>query len=260
MRKVMMIVLAAVVLIVLWLAFCGFQWSWGPFSGLHDLKTRSLPGNASLYAPEHVETLPESPLKGKHILYLGSSVTFGAAARGISFADYITRHNGSVMTKEAVSGTTLVDSGPDSYVARLKRLDPGLRPDLVVCQLSTNDATQQKQLGGISEAGPFDTRTVAGAIEFIIQYVQNTWRCPVVFSTNPRSDSEAYGNMVDLLLQIAEKWDVPVIDLWNDAAFNAVSEEKRALWMADPIHPTQAGYLEWWTPYMETTLYRIAGE
>ena len=66
--------------------------------------------------------------------------------------------------------------------------------------------------------------------------------------------------MVDLLLQIAEKWDVPVIDLWNDAAFNAVSEEKRALWMADPIHPTQAGYLEWWSPYMEATLYRIAGE
>ena len=83
MRKAMMIVLAAV-LIVLWLAFCGFQWSWGPFSGLHDLKTRSLPGNASAYALDRVETLPESPLRGKHILYLGSSVTFGAAARGVS--------------------------------------------------------------------------------------------------------------------------------------------------------------------------------
>lgn len=259
MRKAMMIVLAAV-LSVLWLAFCGFQWSWGLFSGLHDLKTRSLPGNASAYALDRVETLPESPLREKHILYLGSSVTFGAAARGVSFADYITRRNGSAMTKEAVSGTTLADFGPDSYVARLKRLDPGLRPDLVVCQLSTNDATQQKPLGGISGTGSFDTRTVAGAIEFIIQYVQDTWQCPIVFYTNPRYDSEAYGEMAGLLLQIAEKWDVPVIDMWNDAAFNAVPEEKRALWMADPIHPTQAGYLEWWTPYMETMLYRIAGE
>ena len=256
----MVIILTAALLIVLWLAFCGFQWSWGPFQGLHDLKTRSLPGNASAYAPVHVETLSESPLKGKHILYLGSSVTFGAASQGISFADYITWHNGSVMTKEAVSGTTLADSDPDSYVARLKRLDSSLHPDLVVCQLSTNDATQQKPLGEISEEGSFDTRTVAGAVEFIIHYVQNTWHCPIVFYTNPRYDSEAYRKMVDLLLQIAEKWDIPLIDLWNDAAFNDVPEEKRSLWMADPIHPTQAGYLEWWTPYMETTLYRIAGE
>ena len=29
--------------------------------------------------------------------------------------------------------------------------------------------------------------------------------------------------------------------------------------MADEIHPTKAGYLEWWTPKMEEFLYQFAG-
>lgn len=60
--------------------------------------------------------------------------------------------------------------------------------------------------------------------------------------------------MVKLLQQIAKKCDITVIDMWNDADFNALTEERRALYMADGIHPTQAGYLEWWTPYMEKYL------
>mgnify|MGYP000715422101 CR=1 FL=1 len=29
------------------------------------------------------------------------------------------------------------------------------------------------------------------------------------------------------------------------------------VYMADPVHPTQAGYLEWWTPKMEEYLYQF---
>ena len=56
--------------------------------------------------------------------------------------------------------------------------------------------------------------------------------------------------MVELLQQIAGKWEIAVIDMWNDAEFNVLTEGQRALYMADGIHPTQAGYLEWWTPYI----------
>ena len=46
----------------------------------------------------------------KRIIFLGSSVTFGSASGGVSFADIICEKNGYEMIKEAVSGTTLVDS------------------------------------------------------------------------------------------------------------------------------------------------------
>ena len=57
-----------------------------------------------------------SPLAGKKLIFLGSSVTKGFAARGRSFVDMIAESTGASCVKEAVSGTTLVDNGERSYV------------------------------------------------------------------------------------------------------------------------------------------------
>lgn len=259
-KKKIIILSILVVLVVGWIAFCGYLWAWGPFHKLHDIKTGSLPGNASEYALENVHKKADSPLQGKNIVFLGSSVTYGASSKGVSFADDITKRNGSTMIKEAVSGTTLVDEGINSYISRMKKIDKDAEVDLFVCQLSTNDATQEKTLGEITDntdLGSFDTHTIAGAMEYIICYAQETWNCPVVFYTNPKYDSDAYADMVALLPELEQKWGISVIDLWNDEAFNQISDEERNLYMADKIHPTQAGYLEWWTPRMEEDLYKI---
>lgn len=247
----------ALVLMVAWIAFCGYQWSWGPFVKLHDLKTAQLPGNAAAYSVDQAGTVADSPLGGKHIVFLGSSVTYGASAQGVSFADYIAARNGCTITKEAVSGTTLAGGSPNAYIPRLEGLDREMQVDLFVCQLSTNDATQGKALGSVSDSmnpDDFDTGTVAGAIEYIIAYASRTWGCPVAFYTNPQYDSQEYAAMVELLNCIREKWNITVIDMWGDDGFNDITAEQRALYMADAIHPTKAGYLKWWTPYMERTL------
>ena len=110
-------------------------------------------------------------LAGKTVLFLGSSVTYGSAANGESFADMLADYGCNVV-KEAVSGTTLVDTGADSYVSRMKTMDKALNADLFVCQLSTNDASQGKPLGALD--GAKDTSTIAGAIEHIIDYVKQT--------------------------------------------------------------------------------------
>lgn len=44
-----------------WTAFCGYQWSWGPFHKLHDFRTSHLPGNAQRYDLKQV--MPS----GRHI-------------------------------------------------------------------------------------------------------------------------------------------------------------------------------------------------
>lgn len=36
---------------------------------------------------------------------------------------------------------------------------------------------------------------------------------------------------------------------------NAISSSQRALYMIDDIHPSRAGYREWWTPVLEQYLY-----
>lgn len=258
--RIMVIIAIIFALVLLWFAFCGYQWSWGSFARLHDLKTARLAGNADGYDLDTIQPLDDSPLEGKRLVFLGSSVTYGAAAQGMSFTDYIGARNNCEVVKEAVSGTTLVDSGLDSYISRMKKLDRNMTADLFVCQLSTNDATQKKNLGNVSESfdlGDFDTKTVAGAIEYIIAYARENWDCPVVFYTNPKYDSEIYAGMVALLHEISEKWDITVIDMWSDTDFNEISPEQRELYLADSIHPTKAGYLQWWTPYMEKAICEV---
>lgn len=215
-------------------------------------------GNTDEYAFTGISVLDDNPLNGKNLCILGSSVVYGTASLGDAVGEYLAARFGCTLTKEAVSGTTLVDEGETSYIQRmLNNLDVDASFDLFICQLSTNDATQGKPLGEISEGkslDAFDTATVTGAMEYVICYVQQTWNCPVVFFTGSHFESEAYDAMVDRLMALKEKWDIGVLDLWSDAEFNSISDETRALYMNDEIHPTRAGYRDWWGPEMERQL------
>lgn len=225
-----------------------------------ESELKMMRGNQEKYHLENTAVLEKSPLAGKHLCFLGSSVTEGSASLGVSFADYIVKRNRCTCVKEAQRGTTLVDENDSSYIRRmLKNIGPGERFDIFVCQLSTNDAARNKPMGRIAEGKSreeFDTSTVTGALEYIIQYAQETWKCPVVFYTGTRFDSRQYEEMISVLYQLQEKWGIGIIDLWHNETMNAVSAEDYAFYMADPIHPTQAGYREWWTPVMEAYLYR----
>ncbi len=217
-------------------------------------------GNYGEYSLKNTNANEDSPIKDKTVIFLGSSVTFGYGSLGVSFADYLEKTDGIIAVKEAVSGTTLVDVKSNSYVSRMKTIDKSIKADAFVCQLSTNDATKEMPLGEISEGfylNDFDTQTVAGAIEYIIAYAKETWDCPVVFYTQAKYDSEHYGKMVDLLLEIQKKWDITVIDLWNDEEINNITEEQKELYLIDHIHPTKAGYKEWWLPNFQETLYKV---
>ncbi|MCF2567930.1 SGNH/GDSL hydrolase family protein [Mediterraneibacter glycyrrhizinilyticus] len=256
--KVILIILAAVVVLqAAWIAFCGWKWGWGPFHKLSEYRYRSMPGNADRYAVSQVKPSGDETLKGKTVIFLGSSVTYGAASLGESFADDLSARLQCNVVKEAVSGTTLSTTSPNSYVTRLDNIKTR-QADLFICQLSTNDASQKKPLGEVTDSErmeDFDTDTVAGAMEYIIAYAKDKWDCPVVFYTNPKYDSDEYAAMVELLYEIRDKWGIGVIDLWTELP--EITEEERALYMADAIHPTRAGYLEWWTPVMEKDIIEM---
>lgn len=240
--------------VLLGLVLTGYYVGWGPFNRMANLRFESLEGNSDVYSLKNVEELPSSSLKGKNICYLGSSVTYGAASLQESFVEFIAKRNGTSYTKEAVSGTTLVSTGAGgmSYVTRLKKLNQNEKYDLFVCQLSTNDASQNKPLGEVNSE---DDTTICGAINTIIDCARAAWNCPIMFYTNSRYENVLYGQVVEALSEIASSKNIGVIDLYSDEAFNAISDEKRSLYMADSIHPTKAGYLKWWTPKMEEAMY-----
>jgi len=233
----------------------------GPFSFVKEMRLEKMEGNAEQYHLEETAVLEDSPLEGKNLCFLGSSVTEGASSLHVSFADYIAKRNSCDYVKEAVGGTTLVDNGENSYIQRmLGNISTDEEFDAFICQLSTNDAQKDFPLGDISKSkdqNDFDTSTIIGAMEYIISYAQETWDCPVVFYTGTKFDSGLYAEMVDSLYELQDKWGIYVIDLWNGLDTEI---EEYDLYMADHIHPTQAGYLEWWTPFMEEQLYEICAD
>lgn len=217
------------------------------------------PGNAACYDVSIVAPDRTSPLRGKAIAFLGSSVTVGSFSCGQACADFLARKCGVLALKEAVSGTTLVDDDHDgsSYVERMRTIPVSTHLDALVCQLSTNDAWKGKAMGCVVDEGPYDTSTVAGAIQDVISYARATWGCPVLFYSGTYFESDAYAEMVDLLSQASELMDVPVIDLYHDEAMRAVTPDDYALYMHDPVHPTKAGYGLWWTPKFEAALLDV---
>lgn len=256
-KKVWKIVLIVIFIVIVFIFAGGFfaYKIWG--EQIMEKMVAGKPGNAKEYDASGVASDPDGPLRGKTIIFLGSSVTEGAGSCGQTFVEYFSAKDGITAVKEAVGGTTLVTQDETSYIPRMETIDPNIPADAFVCQFSTNDATKGFPMGKLSESfdyNDFDTSTIAGSIEYIISYAQNTWNCPIIFYTGTKYDKEEYGQMVALLLEIQKKWDIGVINLWDDEDLNNISDEKRKLYMLDGIHPTKAGYLEWWFPAMEEYL------
>lgn len=263
-KKTIIILVIVVTVLLVHTLFVGYRFSFGPFKALGNIYQGKRPGNAPEYNMDTVELLDENPLNGKNVLFLGSSVTYGSESMQQGIPEYFAARFGCTYTKEAVSSTTLVDNGKNSYVQRLlNNVEPEESYDLLVCQLSTNDASKKLPLGEISEGRAledFDTGTITGAMEYIICYAQETWGCKVAFYTGSYYESNNYAAMVDRLLELQDKWGIGVLDLWHSEAFNAISDADRQLFMADNIHPTKAGYRNWWCPEMERQILAYLSE
>jgi hypothetical protein len=211
---------------------------------------------------------PADSLSGLRLIWLGSSVTYGQMAQGYSMADYLEEsHQALKSCKYTVSGTTLVEDTATSYISRMKRIPTGINPDFFIVQLSTNDAVLNKTLGTLSSSTnmrDFDTQTIYGATEYVIAYASETWNCPVVFFTGTYFDGRAYGNdtiaaaygnMVEALLKVRQKWNIDVIDLYNDADMRAIyNTDQYWQYMSDGVHPKVDGYNLWWGPKFEQGL------
>lgn len=263
-KKGIIILVVIVVVFLVNCLFVGYRFGYGPLKSLNQIRQSRRPGNAAEYNMDTLEQLQENPLMGKNVLFLGSSVTYGSASMQQGIPEYFAARFGCTYTKEAVSGTTLVDNGSKSYVQRLmNNVDPNASYNLMICQLSTNDATKEMPLGEISDGktlADFDTSTITGAMEYIICYAQETWGCKVAFYTGSFYDSDNYAAMVERLMELQDKWEICVLDLWHDEDFNAISDADRKLFMADNIHPTKAGYRNWWCPEMERQILAYLSE
>lgn len=214
-------------------------------------------GNAAEFGPDRLAFNPHSPLAGKSIAFLGSSVTYGAASNGKSFVDFLQARDGVQVTKSAISGTTLAGQEAGGYLDRLRHdFDPDNHYDLFVCQLSTNDNRHGKKLGQVTpenQRDHFDLSTTLGAIEEVCRDVAERFG----FYTCLQNDPEhKYADLIERLVQLQQKWHFEIIDLFHNQGLLA-STAAHPNAMFDDVHPTQEGYREIWLPVFEQELTTI---
>lgn len=202
--------------------------------------------------------LYEHPLADKNIFYLGSSITYGASSGGKAFGEMIGELTGNAYQKQAVSGTTLVNNGASSYVARFDNFDWTKKPDLLVVQLSTNDFSQNKPMGeviGSKSSEACDQTTVTGAIEYIVAKTQElSPDTKVVFYTCAVKEKwgfrAAYADYIEKTMPtLLRKWKgtLYMLDLFNADYARYVEATG---YMGDDIHPNATGYAHIFVPEM----------
>lgn len=254
------------------------------------LPTSGKDANHTDFYADKVVQVEDSPLAGKTIYWLGSSVTYGANSGGQSMAEFLAAKTGAICKKDAVSGTTIFDDGATentgikSYTRRLTNstiFDKNEKVDAFICQISTNDAISNRlsNRGKVTDItfedkSYFNLKTTLGGVEYIIAYVTETWGCPVYFysgsyfgdknsggtRTNGDPSGTNYAKLIEDVKEVVAKWqelgyEVDVIDLFNDVDFNEQVSDSYYKWATnDPIHPKRAGYLNWWMPYFEQYL------
>lgn len=235
-------------------------------------------GNGPTYSVQNTKELEVQPLKGKTFFFLGSSVTYGASSEGESFADFIAKRQGATSIKKAISGTSLMDvDQPKTNDAEFKdsplngksyvyRFDDYLASDekvehvdALVLQLSTNDAKAGVDYGEVTpdfvrDTNSFDVKKSVGAMEYIIAKAKEVWNCPVLLYSNAYYFNNYYPLLVDAAKPLVDKWGITYLNMYEDEEFNNITDEQKSLYMHDRIHPTKAGYRDWWTPAFETSL------
>lgn len=264
------IVMAAIIIYGVAFGICGLL-------ALERMRPAVLPGNNAETALSAQTPLEERPLEGKKILSLGSSVALGWCAERVSFSDYIELRQNCDIVKDAISGskwTSDTNTGLKNrliqwgtgFVPRLKKYDASDNFDAILIQISSNDATLGSNLGEISDSfnsDDFDLTTYVGSVEATCAYAKETWPDAVViaysgtaFREKDEAYTAAYRDMVHKTEELTGKWDnLKVLNMFEDEELNAkVDDETFKFYMSDDIHPTQAGYLYWWTPAIEEFL------
>lgn len=231
---------------------------------LKMLKTSKayISGNQKEYSLDNVSLDEKSFLQGKKIAFLGSSVTYGLAAKGVSFVDYLAKKDGVDVYKSAISGTTLAGNDRRSYIQRYKEeVKPKGPYDLLVVQLSTNDSRYDKKLGEITakNSGPFDETTTLGALEAILQDAKSNLKVPVLVFTCLRDADDEYQILREKLFELQNKWNFEILDLWNNSELRQKTAEMADV-MVDDVHATQKGYLKLWLPLFENKIKDILDE
>ncbi len=195
-------------------------------------------------------------LKGKRVNFLGDSITegVGTSCAEARFVDIIAREASLAEARNyGISATRIARQNPKNcdideldYCARFSQMDDDA--DIVVVFGGTNDYGH-----GNAPFGTEDDRTpdtYCGALHFLMRgLIEKYPNAEIVFLTPLHRENEDEPNMhgrplkdyVDAMRRTAEKYSIPVLDMYSSGGICPTIEAHRNALCPDGLHPNDAG-------------------
>jgi hypothetical protein len=202
-------------------------------------------GNGKSYLPKR----RPSPLKGKRILFLGSSIFSGEESRGISLPDYLDKTTGSSSKTLLLQGGDLFAERNDSYLRAIQHCSSHETYDALIVAFTGWDYLASLPF----LPGKGKRKSLKEVLEILVEKAAELYACPVYFLSWPFPENEAYLQQVLFLRAWAKDASVSLIDGFLGES-QALTKEKRSLYFAPYFHATLAGYRDFYLPKIEQAL------
>ncbi len=208
-----------------------------------------LEGNSRRYDLSSAPSFQDSILRGRRVIWLGSSLSCGRKADGSTAASWLEAMSGCVIAADlSAEGSRLCTDVHNSGIARLRALASSVREaDILIVELGDADVSP---LGRITEGFDrfaCDTKTVLGAAEYIISFAREMFRCDVCFFTPYAKNNPSLRLLIEKMRTVKDKWECGLLDL-GTLDPQALSPGERKLYFAGKNDLTRAGYRDWLMP------------
>lgn len=215
------------------------------------------------YTKQETQQLLGNALFNKTLYCDGDSIAKGEGAEGkYSYCDFIADQNSMIMTKAAVSGTTLAkrEGEANSILERVLSMQGSY--DYILLEGGFNDMFLNLPLGTLSDhySGGYTETTVIGAVESICFFLMNHYfESKKLFVLGHRktgvwdSKQPLYWSAI---VSVLEKWGIPYVNIreetnlcgWNETIGNQYFTE------ASGTHPKKETYEQFYVPLITEKL------
>ena len=197
----------------------------------------------------------------KTALFLGDSISYGAADAGRSWAWRMSNSLGFKPDNQSVNGWAISTSRQLRIINELKGVKYNSY-DYVIMEGGTNDAWDSCEVGVVSDSydpKDFDITTFAGGLEELFYNAYQrfpgarfgfiiTYKMPLATDKGNVAYMEPIAN---ISIDICKKWNVAYLDLYHDDYVNNTLLEVDTLnYLIDTVHPSVAAY-DRLSPYIE---------
>lgn len=201
-------------------------------------------------------------LKGKKALFLGDSITegVGASKPENAFWQVLGRNTGLEVKGYGVGGTRIARQTQKSGNPRwdldfnLRAAEMDKEADIICVFGGTNDYGHG--FAPIGTENDTSVYTFLGAVNTLFTYLQSTYPDAFIFVMTPlhrlrennlRGDGYKpqglpLSGYVDLIRKAAERFSLPVLDLYRDSGINPNIDAIRQKYLPDGLHPSDLGH------------------